>query len=184
MLPSLAQLSVNSTEVSAQDIPPEIWLTVLNVIDNSVRSQEGADRAWSRNIIMDYVEALDARFSRLCETSTEFRNLCAGNPSIWASIVEREREVMITRLTMLQQSEATQTRPRYTFRRIDDFVQLFKEQVNIDLNNIPPNLRRLDAMRLLVLMFGSPLWASQFMWVRAPGEEEPEDVYERDPSPD
>jgi len=126
MLPSLAQLSVNSTGVSAQDIPPEIWLTILNVIDNSVRSWEGADRAWSRNTIMDYVETLESRFSRLCETSTEFRNLCAGNPSIWASIVEREREVMITRLRMLQESEATQTHTGYTFRPIDDFVQLFK----------------------------------------------------------
>lgn len=172
MLPSLAQLSVNNTAV-LPELPTEIWLNVLvSVINDELRDLRGAEPDWGRDMIYSNAKLLDSHFPNICPLNQGFRDLCASDPSIWAVIVERERDFMIYKLNKLQAQEATQRRSRYTFKPINDFLQLFLDETGSNLNNISRNLDRLEAMRLLVLMFWAPRWYRKFMWVDDEGEEE------------
>lgn len=174
MFPSLVQLSVNKTATLAQ-LPPELWRNVLaSVIDDDMRVCEGADPDWRQDIIRSYAESLDRRFSQLCKINHMFRDLCVAEPSIWWVIVQKEREVMIDKLNELQAQQETLTRPGYRFEPIDDFLQLFLHQTGSNLNAISHTLGRLEAMRILVLLFGAPRWYREFMWVveDEEGEEE------------
>ena len=176
MLPSLVRLSVNRTSVPADGIPPEIWRNVLaTVIDDDLRYWVGADPQRGRDNIRGYAEDLDSEFSRICEMNNEFRNLCANDPSIWAVLVTRERDVMIDKLTELQAQQSIRKLPRYRFEAIEDFVQLFLKVTKSNLNTISPTLGRTEAMRLLVLMFGAPKWYLDFMWVLKDEEGDPSD---------
>jgi hypothetical protein len=86
--------------------------------------------------------------------------------------VEKERNVMLQKLNELQTQQATRTKPHYNFRPINDFVQLFQDEVGYNLNNISHNLGRLEAMQILVLLFGSTKWMIEFMWIEDEGEED------------
>jgi hypothetical protein len=172
MLPSLVRLSVNRTAVSAESVPLEIWRNILaSVINDDVRKGAEAYPESSRDIIRMRAESLDNRFSRLCEINQEFRDICAV-PSIWRAIVQKERDVIINKLNELQAQQATRTLPLSTFCPINDFVQLFLYKTGFDLNAISPTLGRLEAMRILVLLFGAPQWMIEFMWVYKGEEDE------------
>lgn len=184
----LPNLSVRNLSVPSEGIPAEIWANVfwLSVIDDEVRDWEAANpNLDDYAAIASAAKSLDRRFMRrfscLCKINVEFRTLCASDPSIWPVIVERERDVMIARVTKLQEQQANTSRPRYTFRPIDDFLQVFLEKTEYTLTYISPNLGRGEAMRTLVLMFGAPKWFRESMWVfdgEEKGEEEDDDEFD------